>query len=150
LERECAAVVNARPGNRNDQLNKSAFNLGQLIEDGLLDENVVRERLYSAAVACGYVKDDGEKAALNTIESGISGGKDKPRTANSGNVQPQPSPLPSPSTPPPPSLPPPPPPQSSGPQPAGPQPSGPQSSTSPIEGTLKIFREWLLLDNDIP
>src|SRR5262249_29685028 len=55
----------------------------------------------------------------------------------------------------PPAAPPPPPPQSPGPQspgpqPSGAQPSGPQLATNAIEDTLKIFREWLLLDNDIP
>jgi hypothetical protein len=48
----------------------------------------------------------------------------------------------------PPQQPPPPPP---GAQPgAGPAASGPQPATTALEDTLKIFREWLLLDNDIP
>jgi hypothetical protein len=68
------------------------------------------------------------------------------------NPQPQSSPSPASSLPPllPPPPPPPPPPQSPGAQSAGPQPSGSSSSASPIEDTLKIFREWLLLDDDIP
>jgi hypothetical protein len=146
LERECAAVTNAKTGARNDQLNKSAFNLGQLIADKALDENEIRKRLYNAAVACGYVRDDGEEAALNTIESGLAAGKAKSRTASSGSAQPQPAS----SSPPPPQPPPPPPPQSSNPQPTGPQPSGPQPSAISIENTLQIFREWLLLNNDTP
>jgi hypothetical protein len=133
LERECAAITNTLPGTRNDQINKSAFNLGQLIADGLLHENMVRERLYAAAIACGYVKDDGEQAALNTIKSGLQAGMAKPRQQ--------------PGAPPPP--PPPPPPPSAQPTP-GPQPGGPQVPPSSIENTLKIFREWLLLDNDTP
>jgi len=48
------------------------------------------------------------------------------------------------------SSPPPPPPQSPGPQPAAAQPPGPQPATTSIEDTLKVFREWLLLDNDVP
>jgi Bifunctional DNA primase/polymerase, N-terminal len=145
LEQECAAVVNARPGMRNDQINKSAFNLGQLIEEGLLDESMVRERLYAAAIACGYVKDDGEEAAINTINSGLVGGKARPRF---GTVQPQPQPTPSPPPPPPPPPPPQSPPVSR--QPSAPQPSGPQPALSPVEETLQAFREWLLLDSDIP
>ena len=133
LERECAAITNALSGTRNDQINKSAFNLGQLIADGLLDENMVRGRLYAAAIACGYVKDDGEQAALNTINSGLQAGRAKPRQQ--------------PGAPPPP--PPPPPPPSAQPTP-GPQPGGPPVPPRSIENTLKIFREWLLLDNDIP
>src|SRR5262249_13617298 len=50
----------------------------------------------------------------------------------------------------PPAAPPPPPPQSPGARPAAAQPFGPRPATSAIEDTLKIFREWLLLDNDIP
>jgi hypothetical protein len=62
---------------------------------------------------------------------------------------PQPLPLPSPPASQPIS-PPPPPPQAPGSQPANPQPSGPQGVSTPIEAALKVFREWLLLDSDIP
>ena len=140
LERECAAVVNAQPGTRNQQLNNSAFNLGQLVADGGLDDNVVRQRLYDAAVACGYVQDDGPQQTINTINSGLAGGMAKPRRPAFG---PQPSS----------SLrgisPPPPPPPGAQPSPSSP---GPQPGAQPatIEDTLKVFREWLLLDNDIP
>jgi hypothetical protein len=63
--------------------------------------------------------------------------------AEAAAATPQPSPAQPPSQPPPPI-------QPAGPQPAATQPSGPQPATSSIEDTLKIFREWLLLDNDIP
>jgi hypothetical protein len=56
-----------------------------------------------------------------------------------------PTPAPAGGTPPPP----PPPPSSPGVGPAPSSASGPKPS-SPIEDTLKVFREWLLLDNDIP
>jgi hypothetical protein len=60
----------------------------------------------------------------------------------------QPQPQPAPQAPPPPMPPPPPPPQlSAAPAAGAPQ---PQPATSSIEDTLKIFREWLLLDNDFP
>src|SRR5262249_5509850 len=49
----------------------------------------------------------------------------------------------------PPGAPPPPPPQSPGIGPAPAAAPGPAPS-SPIEDTLKVFREWLLLDSDIP
>jgi Bifunctional DNA primase/polymerase, N-terminal len=62
LERECAAVTSAQPGTRNALLNRAAFNLGQLVAGGLLNESEVRDRLYSAATACGLVKDDGRAA----------------------------------------------------------------------------------------
>src|SRR5262249_18175401 len=33
---------------------------------------------------------------------------------------------------------------------SGPQPSGSKPGVSQLDATLKVFREWLLLDNDIP
>jgi putative DNA primase/helicase len=81
LERECAAVISAQPGSRNASLNRAAFNLGQLVAGGLLNESEVYDRLYSAAVACGLVKDDGRAAVEKTIASGLGAGMEKPRGA---------------------------------------------------------------------
>jgi putative DNA primase/helicase len=81
LERECAAVISAQPGSRNASLNRAAFNLGQLVAGGLLSESEVHDCLYSAAVACGLVKDDGRAAVEKTIASGLGAGKGKPRNA---------------------------------------------------------------------
>jgi putative DNA primase/helicase len=81
LERECAAVTSAQPNTRNHTLNKAAFNLGQLVAGGLLSESEVHDRLYSAAVACGLVKDDGHARAEKTIASGLGAGMGKPRGA---------------------------------------------------------------------
>ena len=74
LERECAAVTSAQPGTRNGLLNQAAFNLGQLVAGGLLNEGQVHDRLYSAAIACGLLKDDGPAAVEKTIASGLSAG----------------------------------------------------------------------------
>jgi hypothetical protein len=68
-----------------------------------------------------------------------------PTNGHGQSSQPQPQPTGS-SSPPPPPPSQPPPTQSS----PGPQPGGPQATPSSIENTLKIFREWLLLDSDIP
>src|SRR5262249_47781755 len=68
--------------------------------------------------------------------------------AAAATAAPQPQPQPHPHPAPPPQQPPPPPP---GTQPGtGPTAPRPQPATTPIEQTLKVFREWLLLDNDIP
>jgi hypothetical protein len=67
-----------------------------------------------------------------------------PQQAPGGGTQPGPGPGS-----PPPQQPPPPPPPGTQPGP-GPAAPGPQPATTAIEDTLKIFREWLLLDNDIP
>jgi hypothetical protein len=75
LERERAAVASSGQGSRNDQLNKSAFNLGTLIGAGLLDEHEVEAALLAAANACGLRASE----AKATIRSGLSNGKDNPR-----------------------------------------------------------------------
>ena len=62
-------------GGRNHRLNKAAFNLGQFVGAGLLDEMTVRRELYSAAVACGLT----EREAASTILSGLRGGTATPR-----------------------------------------------------------------------
>jgi len=80
LERECKTVAAALPGTRNSTLNKAAFNLGQLIGGGALDELDVRDRLFEAAEICRLVADDGATQAWATIDSGITAGKKQPRS----------------------------------------------------------------------
>src|SRR5262249_5090294 len=46
LERECKNVAAALPGTRNSTLNTAAYNLGQLVGGGALDEQEVRDRLF--------------------------------------------------------------------------------------------------------
>jgi hypothetical protein len=107
----------------------------------------VRERLYAAAIASGYVKDDGEQAALNTINSGLRGGMAKPRQSPTVSVTSAPTPSPT----------------SSGPQSGGAQQQAPSagtvapsvgttssSSTNTIDATLEVFKEWLLLKDYTP
>jgi hypothetical protein len=79
LEEECAAVTAAPPGTRNDRLNTAAFNLFQLVAGGALNEDDVIGELYTAAILCGLVEDDGEEAAWKTIYSGANAGRAQPR-----------------------------------------------------------------------
>lgn len=79
IHEEVAAVVSAKQGERNNRLNMAAFNLGQLVPHGLLDENSVKSRLMNAAVACGLSQDDGEVSVVRTIESGLADGMLSPR-----------------------------------------------------------------------
>lgn len=74
-EREVGRVIGASEGERNNRLNEAAFNLGQLIQDGGLPESVVIGDLLNAAHYVGL----GHEEALKTIESGIKGGRLKPR-----------------------------------------------------------------------
>lgn len=78
MERELAGLASLAHG-RNDALNKSARALGQLVGAGVLDEHEVKERLYEAAVANGYVAKDGPAAARATIASGFGAGLKTPR-----------------------------------------------------------------------
>jgi Bifunctional DNA primase/polymerase, N-terminal len=80
LESECKKVAAALPGTRNNTLNEAAFNLGQLVGGGALDEQIVRDRLFEAAETCRLVADDGAQQTWNTIDSGIMAGKQKPRS----------------------------------------------------------------------
>jgi putative DNA primase/helicase len=66
---------------RNNALNTAAFNLFQLVASGGLDENMVRDRLFAAAEACGLVAEDGAASVLATIESGAKAGRAQPRQA---------------------------------------------------------------------
>jgi hypothetical protein len=75
FDNECGSVANAGKGGRNEQLNKSAFNLGTLIGAGLLGEAEVEASLLAAAKQCGLT--NGEARA--TVKSGMKNGKDHPR-----------------------------------------------------------------------
>ncbi|MHC4661129.1 MAG: bifunctional DNA primase/polymerase [Planctomycetota bacterium] len=71
LSRELKKVASAPEGQRNDQLNKSAFSLGQHIGAGQLDRTEVENALVSATSLS-------EKEARTTIKSGIEAGIKEP------------------------------------------------------------------------
>lgn len=72
LRDEANKVLTARPGERNEQLNRSAFKLGKLITKGCLTRSEVEARLYAAAMM--LTATDGEAATLKTIKSGLDAG----------------------------------------------------------------------------
>lgn len=67
-----------QPG-RNDQLNRSAYALGQMVGAGMLSETTAEVALKAAADAVGLVADDGERQVDATIRSGLTAGARKPR-----------------------------------------------------------------------
>lgn len=69
----------AEGGGRNDQLNRSAYALGQLVAAGLLGEMAAEDALYRAAEAVCLVRDDGERQTRATIRSGLRSGMQNPR-----------------------------------------------------------------------
>jgi hypothetical protein len=85
LDDEVARVATAPPGaggagnGRNNQLNKAAFALGQLVGGGELPSGLVEQELLAAADRCGLVNDDGVRATERTIQSGLTAGERSPR-----------------------------------------------------------------------
>jgi len=75
LTRELLAVVNADGGSRNDQLNKAAFALGQIVAGGGLTESVVRGALEEAGREAGLEPEEIAK----TVDSGFASAADSPR-----------------------------------------------------------------------
>lgn len=74
LVEECAAVVRAPNGARNDTLNRAAFSLGTLVAGGVLEEAACGVRLAEAGQGAGLRRDE----ILRTIESGLAGGGQYP------------------------------------------------------------------------
>jgi len=77
LRQETCLVAIARPGTRNDTLNRAAFNLGQLVAAGLLPPLAVTIALASAAEHAGLPAEE----ARRTIRSGMTAGSRRPRNA---------------------------------------------------------------------
>ena len=76
---EIAALKGAGKGGRNNQLNRSAFALGQMVGAGWLTEATATSLLAAAAADCGLAADDGLPACLATIRSGLKDGRALPR-----------------------------------------------------------------------
>lgn len=79
LDAEVAAVVRLGEGERNAGLNRAAFNLGTLVGAGVLDSGEVEASLLAACRANGLVGDDGERATLASLRSGLEAGMKEPR-----------------------------------------------------------------------
>lgn len=79
LDAEFENVSRAGKGTRNATLNTAAFNLGQLVGAGLLDEALVVRTLQTAASNCGYLAEEGHATVDKVIASGLEAGKAKPR-----------------------------------------------------------------------
>lgn len=79
LKAEIDLLANTSEGNRNGQLNTTAFNLGTLIAIGLLDENTVISKLEWACHQNHYIEDHSFLAFQKTVQSGLTDGKSNPR-----------------------------------------------------------------------
>ena len=75
LRDEALALAGTPDGNRNEQLNRSAFALGQFVAAGVLSESEVVSELAKAAINIGLEPEEIEK----TIISGLQAGSRHPR-----------------------------------------------------------------------
>jgi len=75
LTQEVAILQNTPKGNRNHQLNKSAYNLGQIIGAGLLEQEMVEAELTRTAEFIGLPRNEIQA----TLASGITQGMTQPR-----------------------------------------------------------------------
>jgi hypothetical protein len=75
LTGELEKVLTAKPGQRNDTLNRAAFALGQLVGAQLLDHDIAYDELVSAAGRVGLPRAEAER----TIASGLTAGTRRPR-----------------------------------------------------------------------
>ena len=58
IDAEVSRRLDSPQGGRNDDLNRAAFSLGQIVAGGYLGEAEVTAALRSAAISCGLVRDD--------------------------------------------------------------------------------------------
>lgn len=77
---ECRELAGMKPGSgRNLRLFMASANLGQLVGANLLTQAVAERALQQAAQECGLAKEDGMRAVLATIASGLRKGIAQPR-----------------------------------------------------------------------
>lgn len=79
LEKEMVEMASTGEGRRNDQLNISAFNLGQLVPHGLTEDEVIDSLTAAARSTAGTPMTDRE--IERTIRSGLDSGRQQPRYA---------------------------------------------------------------------
>ncbi len=78
LASQCDRVAKAAAGGRNNALNIAAVSLGHQIAAGRIGRRQVEAALLDAADANGLLADDGERACLATIKSGLDKGEAEP------------------------------------------------------------------------
>jgi hypothetical protein len=80
IDGECAEVARmAANTGRNLRLFKAAARLGELVGAGLAPQELVESALRGAAEDCGLLREDGRRAVVATIASGLARGVTNPR-----------------------------------------------------------------------
>jgi len=80
LRRELERLAQTQNGTRNDQLNKAAFSLGQLVASGALNETETTAALIQAGQDLGLGLNECER----TVASGLTAGMEQPRGLSIG------------------------------------------------------------------
>jgi Bifunctional DNA primase/polymerase, N-terminal/AAA domain len=78
LNRAADRLAATPRGSRNSELNNAAFCLGTMVARNWIGRATVEGRLHDAALACGHINDDGDRAVSSTIRSGIEAGMREP------------------------------------------------------------------------
>jgi putative DNA primase/helicase len=76
---ECREVACTAAGRRNARLFRASARLGELVGAGLVPATLAEEELEAAAHDCGLLVEDGRRAVLATIKSGLTRGMAHPR-----------------------------------------------------------------------
>lgn len=80
IDGECGELARMKPGSgRNQRLFIAAARLGSLVGADVLRQTVAEEVLERAAADCGLIAEDGLRAVLLTIASGLKRGIETPR-----------------------------------------------------------------------
>ena len=84
LSDEIRKLATTDEGSRNEQINATAYSLGQIVARGLLDESTVRTEIEKACGLSGnrYIETDGYTAFINSLNSGLEDGILSPRQFN--------------------------------------------------------------------
>lgn len=75
LTYEVDAVLNAKPGERNNRLRDASANLGQIVGAGAMDEQTVRHLLTSAAVRNGLTESEVAATIEHNLTKGMAEGR---------------------------------------------------------------------------
>ena len=79
LEDEAQTLASTPTGSRNEQLNRSAFALGQFVSAGVLSETEVIRELSRAAMSAGLDRDEIDRTIRSGLESGARHPREIPR-----------------------------------------------------------------------
>ncbi len=85
LSGELAKLAGTPEGNRNAQLNQSAFALGQLVAAGVLNRGAIEVAIEGVAVSLGLTSEEIQATICSGIEAGFKEPRELPKKTTKGN-----------------------------------------------------------------